>query len=101
MFLLFGTIPLIVVNFICLEILEELALAPGTYFSQRMDLFSAVWMATSVAMVFWGPKIGMRVMRRFYTREEMYEILAGPLRLKPLRPRQGKSLDRKLDRLYR
>ena len=56
------------------------------------------WLLFSYAVRRFGRKIGPRAMYRFYTREEMYKILAGDF---PLNAQREKSIQQELEYLYK
>jgi hypothetical protein len=98
---LFIGIPLVIFQFIGLEFLENLLSRLANYGVWIILVLAIPWIALSVALIFLGRKIGPIVISRFYTREEMYEILAGPLSPRPLQPRRENSINRQLEYLYK
>ena len=97
----FVCIPLVVFQFIGLTILGNLLSRFANYGEWIILVLAIPWIALSMALIFLGRKIGPIVISRFYTREEMYEILAGALAPRPLSPRREKSIQRELDYLYK
>jgi len=72
----------------------------STHVQQVGMLIAAIWVFLLFYLLHLGFEIGLRIIKRFYTREEMFEIIAGPLRSKPLSSRRIKYISRKLNRLY-
>ena len=94
-------IPLIVLQLIGLEALVKFM--PEIAQNKEWILLVIVipWLVLTRTTIVLGRKMGPLVMRRFYTREEMYEILAGPLGPRPLTPRREISINRQLEYLYK
>lgn len=98
---LFIGIPLIVLQLIGLEALVKFMPGIAKYNEWILLIIIIPWLALTRITIVLGRKMGPLIMRRFYTREEMYEILAGPLGPRPLNARRENSINRQLEYLYK
>jgi hypothetical protein len=62
--------------------------------------FASAWVFLMCSLVYRGFWLGKLVMTRLYTREEMFEILAGPLRSKPLSSERAERINQTVNRMY-
>ena len=97
----FIAIPLIVLQLIGLDALVKFMPGIAKYNEWVLVVILIPWLALTRAIIALGRKTGPMVLRRFYTREEMYEILAGPLGSRPLNDRRENSINRQLEYLYK
>lgn len=94
-------IPFVIVQIIGLDLLAKFMPRLANYGEWIVFVIVIPWIVLTNVLIRLGRKIGPIVMRRFYTRDEMYEILAGPLAPRPLKPRKETSLNHELEYLYK
>lgn len=98
---IFIALPWVIVQFIAWGLIEKLMFKLENYGEWIVFIIAIPWIALTVALIFIGRKIGPKVLSRFYTRDEMHEILAGPFAPRPLNPRKKTSINRELEYLYK
>lgn len=100
-FVIFTGLPFYFTLSLSAAVIFYLYLATINYIDKAIYLAVAFFLWLPFIMAFMGQAVGVFIVSRFYTREEMYKILTGIFRRRPVHQRRELSVNRRLERLYK